>query len=113
MLLIAAGGFTVIYGEGRPYRARWKVMLVAGALIALSATGGAFIGDYMWAAMTTGGTHWWLLLSAGYTISIATVGTFIQNALRLPPPGSFFIVMVGGGSTMVAQLGLNPVDVGL
>lgn len=47
MLLIAAGGFTVIYGEGRPSRARWKVMFIAGSLIALAATGGAFLGDYM------------------------------------------------------------------
>ena len=39
MLLIAAGGFTVIYGEGHPYRTRWRVMAVAGGLIALAATG--------------------------------------------------------------------------
>lgn len=113
MLLIAAGGFTVIYGEGHPYRARWKIMLTAGLMIALSATGGAFVGDYMWGAMAGGGTHWWLLLSACYTIILATIGTYTQNALRLSPPGAFFIVMVGGGSTMVSQLGLAPIDVGL
>lgn len=113
MLLIAAGGFAVIYGEGHPFRARWKVMLTAGVLIALGATGGAFVGEYMYLAMSTGGSQWWLLLSAFYTIIIATIGVFVQNALRLPPPGSFFIVMVAGGSTMVAKLGLNPVDVGL
>lgn len=113
MLLIAAGGFTVIYGEGHPYLARWKVMLTAGILIALAATGGAFVGDYMWGAVNAGGTHWWLLLSALYTIILSTVGTYVQNALRLNPPGSFFIVMVGGGSTMVAQLGLAPAEVGL
>ncbi|MGP6172622.1 FUSC family protein [Corynebacterium sp. A21] len=113
MLLIAAGGFAVIYGEGHPFRVRWKVMLTAGVLIALGATGGAFVGEYMFQTMSAGGSHWWLLLSAGYTIIIATIGVFLQNALRLPPPGSFFIVMVAGGSTMVAKLGLNPVDVGL
>lgn len=113
IMLIAAGGFTVIYGEGHAYRTRWRVMLTAGLLIALGATGGAFVGVAMFQAMDTGGSHWWLLLSAFYTIIIATVGTFLQNALRLPPPGSFFIVMVAGGSTMVAQLGLNPVEVGL
>ncbi|QGU07989.1 Fusaric acid resistance protein family protein [Corynebacterium occultum] len=113
IMLIAAGGFAVIYGEGHAYRARWRVMLIAGALIALSATAGAFVGESMFQAMGVDGSHWWLLLSAFYTIIIATIGTFVQNALRLPPPGSFFIVMVGGGSTMVAKLGLNPVDVGL
>ncbi|MGD7002116.1 FUSC family protein [Corynebacterium halotolerans] len=113
MMLIAAGGFTVIYGEGHPYRARWKVMLTAGIMIALAATGGAFVGDYMWQALDGGGTHWWLLLSAGYTAVLATAGAYVQNALRLSPPGGFFIVMVAGGSTMVSQLGLSPIDVGL
>ena len=37
---------------------------------------------------------------AGVTALIATIGAFVQNALRLPAPGSFFIVMVGGGATM-------------
>lgn len=36
----------------------------------------------------------------------------MQNALRLPPPGAFFIVMTAGGATMSAKLGLNPFKVG-
>ncbi|WIM72077.1 hypothetical protein QP028_11985 [Corynebacterium suedekumii] len=30
LLLIAAGGFTVIHGEGYAYRARWEVLVTAG-----------------------------------------------------------------------------------
>ncbi|QGU03440.1 hypothetical protein CETAM_00735 [Corynebacterium comes] len=112
MLLIAAGGFTVIYGEGHPFRTRWRVMLTAGLLIAAGATVGGFVGSYMWQNMADGGSHWWLMLATVYTSLIATFGGFIQNALRLNPPGSFFIVMVAGGSTMVARLGLSPVEVG-
>lgn len=37
----------------------------------------------------------------------------MQNALRLRPPGSFFVIMVSGGSTMVARLGFNPFEVAL
>lgn len=113
MLLIAAGGFTVIYGEGHPYRKRIRVMLIAGLLLALGATSGALIGEVVWSRINDGGSHWWLLLIAVFTTAIATAGAWIQNALRLPPPGSFFIVMVAGGSTMVARLGLDPVEVGL
>lgn len=113
MLLIAAGGFTVIYGEGHPYRKRLKVMATAGALLATGAMSGAFIGEVVWGQIASGGSHWWLLLIVVFVTVLATVGTWIQNSLRLPPPGSFFIVMVAGGSTMVARLGLNPVEVGL
>ncbi|RSZ62376.1 FUSC family protein [Corynebacterium hylobatis] len=108
MLLIAAGGFAVIYGEGLPFRTRWRVMATAGALLAGSAMAGAFVGSVVFSHES----HWWLLLAALFTTVVATIGAFVQNALRLPPPGSFFIVMVAGGSTMVARLGLNPVEVG-
>lgn len=112
MLLIAAGGFTVIYGEGHPYRTRWRVMAVAGGLIALASVSGAFVGSVAFSHLSAGAAHWWLALPAIFTALIATIGAFVQNALRLPAPGSFFIVMVGGGATMVARLGLNPVEVG-
>lgn len=113
MLLIAAGGFTVIYGEGHPYRKRLQVMATAGTLLATGAMAGAFVGEVVWAQINAGGSTWWLLLVVLFVTVLSTVGTWIQNALRLPPPGSFFIVMVAGGSTMVARLGLNPVEVGL
>ncbi|MDO5684413.1 MAG: hypothetical protein Q4G46_16505, partial [Propionibacteriaceae bacterium] len=112
MLLIAAGGFAVIYGEGHPFRTRWRVMGVAGLLLVTGAIAGAFVGSVVWEQIGAGGTRWWLLLAALFTASAATVGAFVQNALRLPPPGSFFIIMVTGGSTMVARLGLNPFEVG-
>lgn len=113
MLLIAAGGFTVIYGEGHPFRKRFQVMLIAGILLATGALSGALVGEVVWSHINAGDSHWWLLIIALFTTAIATVGAWIQNALRLPPPGSFFIVMVAGGSTMVAKLGLNPIEVSL
>lgn len=113
MLLIAAGGCTVIYGEGHPYRARWRVMVIAGGLLTLGTTGGAFVGSTAWEQIDTGATLWWLLVPALYCTAMATVGAFVQNALHLRPPGAFFIVMVSGGATMVARLGINPIEVGL
>nr|WP_120492013.1 FUSC family protein [Corynebacterium lactis] len=113
MLLIAAGGCVVIYGEGHPFRTRWRVMGVAGLCLIAGATSGSFVGSVVYSEMQAGGSHMWLILTALFTVTLATLGAFVQNALRLPPPGSFFIVMVSGGSTMVARLGYNPVEVGL
>lgn len=107
ILLICAGAFTVIYGEGIVYRKRWKVMLTAGALLWTGATVGALVGTLVFAP---GNGHWWLLLTALF-VSVLGAGTvFVQNALRLPPPGGFFIVMVTGGSTMLARAGIDPLE---
>lgn len=113
MLLIASGGFTVIYGEGLPYRTRWRVMGWAAVFLAVGQMAGAFVGSVVWPQIDGGGTDWWMLLIALYTTGIAVLAAFVQNALRLPPPGGFFIVMASGGATMLAKQDMNPVDVGL
>jgi len=108
LLLIAAGSFTVIHGEGYAYRARWKVLLTAGALFITGAVSGAFVGTVVWGQ----GGGWWLLLTVAFATAIAGTGVFIANALRLPPPGPWFILLVTGASTMTYRLDLNPVEVG-
>lgn len=112
LLLIAAGSFTVIHGEGYAYRARWKVLLMAGAFFITGAVAGAFVGTVVWGQIDAGATHWWLLLTVLFTTTIAGFGVFTANALRLPPPGPWFILLVAGASTMTHRLGLNPVEVG-
>ncbi|HHT60400.1 MAG TPA: FUSC family protein, partial [Corynebacterium stationis] len=107
ILLICAGAFTVIYGEGIVYRKRWKVMLTAGALLWTGATVGALVGALVFAP---GHGHAWLLLTAVYVAVLGAGIVFVQNALRLPPPGGFFIVMVTGGSTMLARSGTDPLE---
>ncbi|RNE49616.1 FUSC family protein [Corynebacterium alimapuense] len=111
LLLIAAGSFTVIYGEGYAYRARWKVLLIAGAFFASGAMAGAFVGTVVWGQIYAGGSSWWLMITVAFTTTIAGVGVYIANALRLPPPGPWFILLVAGASTMTYRLGLNPVEV--
>ena len=95
VLLVSAGAFSVIYGEGHPYRTRRRLILTAGALLTLAATTGSLIDG--------------LAMTAVFTVTLATVGAFVQNALRLPPPGTFFMVMVAGGSTMLR--GISPWEV--
>lgn len=100
ILLCAAGAFAVIYGEGHPFRTRLRVMVSAATLITLASTGGILVGKLVFAP---GHGHWWLLLAGFYTAAIGVIGATLQNGLRLPVPGCFFIVMVGGGSTMLAR----------
>lgn len=112
LLLIAAGSFTVIHGEGYAYRARWKVLLTAGALFITGAVAGAFVGTVVWGQIEAGATRWWLLLTVAFATAIAGVGVYVANALRLPPPGPWFILLVTGASTMTHRLDLDPVEVG-
>ena len=100
ILLISTGAFTVIFGEGHPYRTRPRVMLTAGTALITVAAVGVLVGHLIFAP---GHGHWWLLLAGLYTTALAAVCGFAQNALRLPPPGTFFLVMVGGGSVMLAR----------
>lgn len=104
ILLIATGAFAVIYGEGHPYRTRARVIAEAGTLLVIGSATGTLVGTLVFAP---GHGHWWLILSALFTVLLATTAAFVQNALRLPPPGGFFIVMVSGGSTMLARSGTH------
>lgn len=110
VVLVSAGACAVIYGEGHPYRTRWRVILTAGLLLLTAATCGALVGEFV---LAPDHGHWWLALSAAYVIAIGTVAVFAQNALRLPPPGCFFLIMVGGGSTMVARASISAGQVAL
>lgn len=112
MLLLAAGVFSVIYGEGQPYRTRWRYILISGALLTAGVMTGNAVGHVVWGHIDSGGTMWWLSLTAALTTLFGLLGTFIQNALLLPPPGVFFIIMVTGGASMSARGGLTPWDVG-
>lgn len=113
MLLLAAGGFSVIYGEGQPYRTRWRFITISGALLTSGVMIGNAVGHVAWEHINNGETMWWLALIAALTVLFGFIGSFIQNALLLPPPGVFFIIMVTGGASMGARGGLTPWEVGL
>lgn len=111
MLLVAAGSCAVIYGEGYPYRKRWQVIVIVGALLTVGTLLGSALGHGVFSHLNAGGSRWWFLLIGAYTTALATAGVFVQNALRLPPPGVFFIIMASGGATMSSRLGISPWEV--
>ena len=100
ILLLATGAFAVIFGEGHPFRTRPRVILTAGLALTTVATVGVLVGHLIF---VPGHGHWWLLLAGFYSLLLAALCGFTQNALRLPPPGAFFLVLVGGGSVMLAR----------
>lgn len=81
---VALGAFAVVYGEGRAYRARWKVVLFVAAALVVLAGVGAGVG-----VLVQSGASWtWLLLVAVMTAVVA-VGAFLVDALRFGAPGAF------------------------
>nr|WP_221247046.1 FUSC family protein [Gordonia humi] len=104
-LLAALGVFAALYGEGRPYRFRWKAVLTAGSLLlaaaALFGLWGSAIGPLASIPQMIG-------VVAGLTVFTA-VTVFVTSALRLGPPGPYFFVLVSGIGGLVGQHGV-PID---
>lgn len=113
MLLVAAGAFTVISGEGHPFRYRWKLMAIIGLLLVTGTTTGSFVGQAVRAQIAATGNDWWLLVTALFPSLIAAILVFAQNSLRMTPPGMFFVIMVTASSQMSEAIGLSPIDVGM
>ncbi|MBY6367577.1 hypothetical protein [Rhodococcoides corynebacterioides] len=101
-LLTAAGGFAVVYGEGRAFRARWAVVLTAGLALTASAAVSGLVGQYTPARSVVGGA----ILVVVLTVT-AMVGAFVVDALRLGPPGPFFFVLTCAIGSVVPLAGVS------
>ena len=123
MTLVAMGAFTVIYGEGHPYRRRASVMATAAILLTISTVIGNSVGHI---AMHHGGLQWsrsftpdqWLSSEFAYSVLpivalalVAMMVVFTVIALRIGPPGGFFFIMVTGATMSAAHNGITPQEV--
>lgn len=99
-LIAIIGGFTSLYGSGRPYRNR------AGYLagIALSFSAAVALGD--WAAAIP----WLGLLTITF---IAMAAVLICHALTIGPPGAFMFVLGCAAGTATVATHLPPWHIGL
>ncbi|MGB6181459.1 MAG: FUSC family protein [Rhodococcus sp. (in: high G+C Gram-positive bacteria)] len=102
-LLTAAGGFAVVYGEGRPFRSRWSVVLLAGVALVLSAAVGGVVGQYA----DPRGSLVGAMLVVAVLSALGTIAVFVVDALRLGPPGAFFFVLTCAIATIVPQAGVS------
>lgn len=106
-LIVTLGAFAVLYGEGKPYRTRWWVVLTAGAALLAAATIGSVVGNVVFDA-TAPGRVLPLVIEVLLITAVAVVGSFVVAAGRLGPPGAFFVVMVCGIAILMGKSGLSP-----
>ncbi|GAA2537212.1 FUSC family protein [Mycolicibacterium diernhoferi] len=98
-LIAVIGGFTSLYGSGRPYRNRAGYL--AGVAVFLAA--GVALGD--WAAAIP-----WLGL---VTITvIAMLAALVCHALTVGPPGAYMFVLGCAAGTATASAHLSPWHIG-
>ncbi|MGH3494368.1 MAG: hypothetical protein ACRDQ1_14210, partial [Sciscionella sp.] len=80
-LTATLGGFTALYGSGRPYRNRAALLAVIAAALSVAVALGA------WAASIT-------LVGVVAVAVIATVATLLCDALLVGPPGAYQFALV-------------------
>jgi hypothetical protein len=100
-LFVTFGAFAVLYGEGRPYRVRARIVLTAGSTLLLAAALGVAVGG-----ATSAKPVVVLVVTA-----VATLAVYTIDALRLGPPGALFFALVCGGALVATEAGANPLAV--
>ena len=98
-LIATIGGFTAVYGSGRPYLNRAIYL----AVIAVSFAAAVALGD--WAAVTA----WSAVL---VVTVIAMVAVLVCHALSIGPPGAYLPVLACAAGTGVAATHLGPWHLG-
>lgn len=106
-LLAALGGFAVLYGENRPYRIRWRVILTAGLALVVSAGSLGALAHVAGATPSTAASLGLVVAS----VALSALVVFVGNALRIGPPGPFFLVLTGGVALSVVRHGVDPLEV--
>ena len=102
-LLITIGAFAVLYGESRPYRVRWWVVLSAGAALFVAAGAGAVLAEAVvdsdrWVAG---------VVQVAMLTLVGVVGAYVVDAARLGPPGAFFFVLAAAVGWLVSKAGIS------
>ncbi|WP_169914587.1 FUSC family protein [Rhodococcoides yunnanense] len=96
-LLTVSGSFAVIYGEGRPYRSRWRIVSIAGVALVASVLAGATAGS--------GSSY---VVPVLVLAVVAAIAVYIVAALRLGAPGAFFFVLVCAVSSYLPSAHISP-----
>lgn len=98
-LIATIGGFTALYGSGRPYLNRAGYL----AIIALSFAAAVALGD--WAAQIP-------LLGLVTITLIAMVAVLVCHALSVGPPGAYMFMLGCAAGTATAATHLTPWHIG-
>jgi uncharacterized membrane protein YccC len=99
-LTATLGGFTALYGAGRPYLNRAVLLGVVAVSLGVAA------GVGIWASSIT-----WVGVLA--VAAIATIATLLCNALGVGPPGAYQFALVCAVGTGLHEQNVNPAWVAL
>lgn len=100
-LMAATGGFTAVYGSGRPYLSRARELaLIAVAFAAVTALGLA-VAPFGWP------------LAVPVVALLAMLATWFCNALQVGPPGGYLFLMACAASASMLKPPFDPWHAGL
>ncbi|TSD45773.1 FUSC family protein [Rhodococcus sp. KBS0724] len=110
-LLVGLGAFASIYGEGRPYRSRWKAVGIAALALTVLSFIGASVGEPIHRAISEGAPETLLILVILVMAVVVSTCAFTVDALRLGPPGAFFLLLTTEISSVIATPGQPPAEI--
>ena len=96
-MMAATGGFTALYGRGRPYRSRAVELGIIALAFALVVGIGNAVSAVPLAVVPT-------------VALIAMLSTWLGNALRIGPPGAYMFMMACAAATAMPADHLSPAE---
>ena len=99
-LIATIGGFTALYGSGRPYLNRALHLAVIAVSLALSVALGNWAAEVWWAGVLT-------------VSAIAVAAVLLCNALLVGPPGAYMFVLACAAGIGAAHEDVAPWRIGL
>ncbi|TQC48949.1 FUSC family protein [Rhodococcus sp. WS4] len=105
------GAFAVVYGEGRAYRVRWRVVSIAAAVMVLLAGVGAAVGAFVHDATAAGGSALWGMTLVLVMTVVVAVCAFVVDGLRLGAPGAFLPLLTVEIASALPALGVAVTEV--
>lgn len=99
-MMATIGGFTALYGSGRPYVNRVRHLAVVVLAFAVTVALGVGVAESP-------------ALVVPVVVAIAMVATFLCNALRVGPPGAYMFTLACAAGTALPVGDLDPLRIGL
>ena len=94
-LMASIGGFTALYGSGRPYLSRALQLALIALSFALAVGLGLWVAPVAWAVIVV-------------VALIAMLSTWLANALQIGPPGAYMFMLACAAGTAMPAGHLTP-----
>lgn len=95
-LMASIGGFTALYGSGRPYFSRALQLAAIAFAFAFSVGIGIWVAPVGWAVVIA-------------VAALAMIATWLSNALQIGPPGAYMFTLAGAAGTAMPAAHIGPI----